>query len=275
MEQGTVSGCVLDLSRLMGCKKVIFVGQDMAIRDDGRYYTDDSSYSDHGGHFSTITKGHQLPGNTQEKVLVEGRLYVYLKTFEQFIAKNPTVEYRNLARSGVKVKGAPYFTMEEAMSWIGDAKSKPFVDMDDELLASQTEAPSTEEVLSGFMEFAEKLFDLSLAAAMETEMLPGKFAGTNYSDHKTVHSLLAKADEINRMIKSNQMFWNLLFEGQTKSEMVHYKRVIRDLNFANENWSKLQKNKEYFWAISEGCNWLLNLLEEVSKENASTESLSK
>ena len=27
LEQGTVSGCVLDLSKLLGCKKVIFVGR--------------------------------------------------------------------------------------------------------------------------------------------------------------------------------------------------------------------------------------------------------
>ena len=107
MEQGTVSGCVLDLSRLLGCRKVLFVGQDMSVRDDGRYYTDDSSYADSGAHFSHAANGQRLPGNTQEKVLVEQRLFVYLKTFEQFIAKkDPSVEYRNLARTGVKIEGA-------------------------------------------------------------------------------------------------------------------------------------------------------------------------
>ena len=86
MEQGTVSGCVLDLSRLLGCKKVIFVGQDMCVRADGKYYTDDSAYADSGSHFTNKMDGHKLPGNTLPEVVVEGRLFVYLKTFEKFIS---------------------------------------------------------------------------------------------------------------------------------------------------------------------------------------------
>ena len=72
-EQGTVSGCVLDLSKLFGCKKVLLIGQDMAVRDDGRYYSDDTSYADALEHIIVQQrKGQRLPGNTQEKVLVEG-----------------------------------------------------------------------------------------------------------------------------------------------------------------------------------------------------------
>ena len=48
-------------------KKVLFVGQDMCIRDDGRYYTDDSAYSDHGGHYANTQQGHRLPGIHQTK----------------------------------------------------------------------------------------------------------------------------------------------------------------------------------------------------------------
>ena len=78
MEQGTVSGCVLDLSKLFGCKKVILIGQDMCVRADGKYYTDDSAYADTGRHFTNKMDGHKLPGNTLPEVVVEGRLFVYL-----------------------------------------------------------------------------------------------------------------------------------------------------------------------------------------------------
>ena len=67
MEQGTVSGCVLDLSRLFGCRKVLFVGQDMSVRDDGRYYTDDSSYADSGAHYSHSPTGQRLPETRRTK----------------------------------------------------------------------------------------------------------------------------------------------------------------------------------------------------------------
>ena len=44
--------------------------------------------------------------------------------------------------------------------------------------------------------------------------------------------------------------------------MVHYRRIIRDINYESKNWSSIQRNKEYFWALSEGCHWLLNLMDE-------------
>ena len=42
LEQGTVSACILDLARVFGCPKVLLVGQGMAMKDDGQYYTNDS-----------------------------------------------------------------------------------------------------------------------------------------------------------------------------------------------------------------------------------------
>lgn len=148
LEQGTVSGCVLDLSRLFGCKKVFLVGQDMAVRDDGKYYSDDTSYSDTGSHYTQSAKGQRLPGNTQEKVTVEGRLFVYLKTFEQFIANNPNIEYRNLAKTGVQIKGAPYQTYKEATEWAGPTDSSPFQNRVQKLLHDQGNCPDLMAVFS-------------------------------------------------------------------------------------------------------------------------------
>jgi hypothetical protein len=263
MEQGTVSGCVLDLSKLLGCKKVLLVGQDMSIRDDGRYYTDDSSYADSGSHYSTTETGHRLPGNTQEKVLVEQRLFVYLKTFEQFIAKkDPTVEYRNLARTGVKIEGVPYSTCEEALEWIGGPSNVEFTDRISQLLSVQRQCPDLYEIFRPAREYLEKLFEQTLSAAIQTEMLPDKFQSTNYSEHKTIMKLLEKGGEINALVDSNKMFWNFLLEGKTKGELVVYQRILRDIDFPSKNWSAIQGNKEYFWALSEGCHWLLETIEK-------------
>ncbi len=262
MEQGTVSGCVLDLSALFGCNKVLFVGQDMAVRDDGRYYTDDSFYSDSGSHYAETKQGHRLPGNTQDKVLVEGRLFVYLKTFEQFIAKHPHVEYRNVSRTGVRIKGVPYQTYEEALDWIGDdVSSKPFADQVSHLLDNQGDCPDLNLIYSPARKYVEELFEEVLSAAVETEMLPEKFSGTNYSDNKQITSLLNKAGEVNSKVDSNKLYWNFLFEGKTKAELVNYRRIIREIDFPSKTWAASQRNKEYFWALSEGCHWLLNALE--------------
>jgi len=263
MEQGTVSGCVLDISRVLGCKKVMLVGQDMCIRDDGKYYTDDSAYSDTGSHYSHITKGHRLPGNTQEKVLVEGRLYVYLKTFEKFISENPSTEYRNLCRTGVKVAGAPYLSYDEALEWIGsDSSSRTFDNEVKMLLENQGAPPNLTESLKPLKGFVERLLELSLSLAIQTEMLPEKFSGTNYSNNKKVLKLLEDSSAVNDLIESNDKFWHCLLDGKTKAELAIYRRIVRDIDFANNNWTALQKNKEYYWALSEGCDWLLSTIEE-------------
>ncbi len=269
MEQGTVSGCVLDLSKLFGCRKVLFVGQDMCIRDDGKYYTDDSSYADSGSHYSQQSRGHKLPGNTQESVLVEGRLFVYLKTFEKFIAANPEVEYRNLARTGVNIKGAPYLDYNEAKSWVGQGTdSQLFSNRVTALLKAEIDALDLKESLKPLRLYTEKLLETSLGLAIETDLLPEKFSGTNYEQNSKILNLLEKANKVNGLIESNNDFWHCLVDGKTKSELAVYKRIVRDINFSSKNWTAIQKNKEYFWAIAEGCHWLLNTMNENLPKNS-------
>jgi hypothetical protein len=262
MEQGTVSGCVLDISRVLGCRKVMFVGQDMCVRDDGKYYTDDSFYADSGEHYSSNKKGQLLPGNTQDEVLVEGRLFVYLKTFEKFISENNHVEYRNLARTGVKINDAPFIEYEQAIQWAGKSQSsKAFSSAVEKLLFNETENRDLANSISPLINFAQDLLELTLSLAIETEMLPDKFSGTNYSSNKKVIELLNKSAKVNKLIDSNPLYWKCILDGKTKSELALYRRISREISFPNENWTAVQKNKEYFWAISEGAHWFLDMIE--------------
>lgn len=263
MEQGTVSGCILDISRILGCSKVMFVGQDMCIRDDGKYYTNDSFYADSGSHYSTNTKGQRLPGNTQDKVLVEGRLFVYLKTFEKFISENPQVQYRNLARTGVKISGAPFMEYENALHWTErNSDSEAFSIELSKLLNTNNIDVNLNDSLTPLKNFAEQLLNLTLSLAIETEMLPDKFAGTNYSKNKKITDLLNRASEVNKLIDSNPLLWKCLLDGKTKSELAVYKRISREINHPSASWTALQKNKEYFWALSEGAHWFIQMLDD-------------
>lgn len=262
LEQGTVSGCVLDLSKLFGCEKVIFIGQDMSVQDDGKYYTDDSFYADSGDHYISTDKGHKLPGNTNDTVLVENRLFVYLKTFEQFISQNPNIQYRNLARTGVKIKGVPYMDYNEALDWIGESSSASFDSRVKSLLSEQKSSQDLQNIFQPLINYTERIFSKSLSAALETEMLPEKFSGINYSSNKKLKDLFKAGSEVNNLVDSNNQYWQVLFDGKTKSQLVVYKRLVRDIDFPNKTWSSVQRNKEYFWALSEGCNWLLT---ELSK----------
>jgi hypothetical protein len=264
MEQGTVSGCVLDISRVLGCKKVMFVGQDMCVRDDGRYYTDDSFYADTGNHYFSKDKGQRLPGNTQDKVLVEPRLFVYLKTFEQFIAKkDESVEYRNLARTGARIKGAPYINFEEATQWVGESNSKSFDNKLSDLLQKQEKNTDLKRLFDPIKKYTSDILELSLSGAAEIEMLPEKYKDINYSDNKKLKKFLLQGADVNKLVDSNQTLWHVLLEGRTKRELVIYQRLLREIIFKNKTWESVQKNKEYFWALSEGSHWLLSTLEEL------------
>ena len=267
MEQGTVSGCVLDLGRLFGCKKIFFVGQDMCIRDDGKYYTDDSSYSDSGAHFTDKREGHRLPGNTLEQVIVEGRLFVYLKTFEKFIEVNKGIDYINLARTGVKIKGVPYMTYDDAISSIDPTvKSTIFDEKIEHLLNHQLQVNDLQACFEKLTKHIENILKTSLRLAIQSERLPEKFSGTNYSNNKEVISLLSEGSKVNKLVDSNKLFWEAILDGRTKGELALYKRIIREIDFPNRNWTLTQQNKQFYWALAEGCHWLLDtILKKVTK----------
>lgn len=273
LEKGTVSSCVLDISRVLGCKKVLFIGQDMAIRQDGKYYVEDSAYGDSGAHYASIDQVQNLPGNTLEKVPVEGRLFVYLKTFEEFIAQNPQVQYRNLAEFGALVKGAPYQTFEQASEWIMNGDSSAFEKSLNDLFIEQNQKGDIDlnEIFAPTQKYVESILEKSLSAALRIEMLPAKYAELNYSNNPKLKKILELANEVNALVDSRKLDWSILFEGKTKGELVNYKKIIRHISGPNETWSSICRNKEYYWALAEGAHWLLMLLDkhlqlEVKKE---------
>ena len=181
-----------------------------------------------------------------------------VKTFEEFIRAQGKVEYRNLAGTGVRVQGAPFLSFEDSLSWIGDSTNEKFVQKLDDLLSQKVKCPPLAEVLNPCRQYAAKILDLALSSAIKTELLPEKFAGMNYAENKAIQELIVAGKKINILVDSNKDYWGVLFEGKTKAEIVSYRRKIRDIENPNENWAVVQRNKEYFWALAEGCHWLLS-----------------
>jgi len=277
LEKGTVSSCVLDISRVLGCRKVLLIGQDMAIRQDGKYYVEDSAYGDSGSHYASIDRVQNLPGNTLEKVPVEGRLFVYLKTFEEFIAQNPQVQYRNLAEFGALVKGAPYQTFAQASEWIMSDDSSPFEKALDELFVEQGKKDDIDlsKIFSPTQKYVESILEKSLAAALRIETLPVKYAELNYSNNPKLKEILELANEVNALVDSSQLDWSILFEGKTKGELVNYRKAIRHIAHPSETWASICKNKEYYWALAEGAHWFLGLLDKHLKNKNKNDEIAQ
>ena len=235
----------------------------MCVRADGKYYTNDSSYSDNGKNYTDKMEGHKLQGNTLDEVIVEGRLFVYLKTFEKFINANDHVEFINLARTGVKIDGVPYMTYEDALNFIdNDAKSSEFDQKIHELFENQIEIRDINACFDGLIGHVKNLLQESLNLAVRSERLPVKFAGNNYSNNSEVKRLLNDGSTVNRIIESNKKYWEAILDGRTKGELAIYKRIIREIDFNNRNWKLIQQNKQYYYSLAEGCKWLLSTLSE-------------
>ena len=113
------------------------------------------------------------------------------------------------------------------------------------------------ECFEGLITHVEKLFRASLDLAVKIERLPDKYAGSNYSNNKDVLRLLQLGKNVNKIVDSNKKYWEAILDGKTKGELAKYKRIIRDIDFPNQNWKLTQQNKEFYWALSEGCNWFL------------------
>lgn len=273
VEQGTVSACILDIARQWGCRKLIMVGQDMAMTESGKYYTEDSLYADEGNMMDDTKGCHRLPGNTIKDVPVESRLFVYLKTFEQFIEKYPQIDYRNTARLGVKIKGAPYMDFKEALDWIGNGDSsnlknelKTFLK---ENIDEDANAIKLADALEATLEYSKSIFKTSMESALKIEMLPEKFKQYNYANNSRVTNCLKDANRVNGIVDSNPEDYGIVFEGKAKGELVQFKKKLKGIRFDNKNWEALMRNKEYYWALVEGTNYTISSLESLtsSKEN--------
>ena len=237
----------------------------MSVKDDGQYYTEDSFYADLGEHFSDTEKGHKLPGNTQDLVHVESRLFVYLKTFQNFVKENPQVEYRNTARTGAKIEGVPYVDYKQALDWMSPCPDHDFDIRVEKLLLAQESCPDIEILLDPIKRHTNQLLNKSLRLAVEIELLPEKFSESHYSQNKRLTDILKSAGEVNAIVDSDPTLWSIIFEGKTKGELITYKRKIRDISSKNKTWDAIQRNKEYFWALSEGCHWLLSEVENLKE----------
>lgn len=263
-EQGTVSACAFDLAVILGCPAVFFAGQDLAARTDGKLHLSDSFYSDLGGDTANLSKCRWLPGNTIEKVPVEEKLFIYLKTFEE-LTRAYTTELKaqtgkglsvyNLSRLGAKVKGMPYLPLEKAGAVLNSHRSgnvaKSWERAEGILQRQKADWTAIEPAFSQLRQFVEGLCRSALAQAISMEM----------GDVDLEKAEACRVD-LEARIDENPMWEKILGDGVLKLELHSNRRATRILR----RQGKSKRDGElcgYFWALSEGCYHLLVSLDEA------------
>lgn len=257
-EQGTISACAFDFAITLGCSSLFFVGQDLAARVDGGMHAKDSFYTDEGqSDRANLEKCRWLPGNTIEKVPVEEKLFVYLKTFEQlanifanelqFKDRDP-LKIFNLSRLGAKIKNMPYLDFEEAKSLFdasaGKDSSKGWALVCSVLKSHSVGWGRVGKAMHEFRTYIEDIcsFALKHALAVEQEQLELAEAQNRKS-------------ELEAKIEAHSDFAVILNDGQMRLELFAYRKVLSRRSGQGGESSgaaQLEESGEYFWAVAEG-----------------------
>jgi len=247
-ELGTVAACSFDVARVFGCSRLILVGQDFAVRLDGKVHASGSFYDERGEASANLESCRWLPGNTIEKVPVEEKLYVYLKTFEALIAENEdSLEVINTARQGARVAGARYESVESAtLSPGGDSARALFAKIDrSDALRFDSSLP----ILAEFRDYLMAIAKIGLKGAMTGEQVEGRMSQAQAKE------ILELRDRLTDALREGSDFYKIFQESSLKYEMLQANRVIRA---SRESGSGpiLEESVELierFWAYAEAA----------------------
>ncbi|MGH8018566.1 MAG: motility associated factor glycosyltransferase family protein [Opitutaceae bacterium] len=261
VEQGTVSACAVDLAVLLGCDRVCLVGQDLAVRTDGRSHAADSFYSDLNVNRVDPAACRMLPGNTLERVPVEEKLYVYLKAFEQLAARRPGLRFCNTARLGARIEGVDYVPLREALEWLG-GENMPGVEeaVSRRVAAAQSGVMTLADirrVIERLVVFAREVLTAALRAAAQLEMLPERYAAENYRDAVPVREAAQSVVELRKLLSAQPRDSAILEAGRARLELFRSRQAAKNIEPGAAHWMKLMQEREYAWAVAEGAWFLL------------------
>ncbi|MDQ8201534.1 6-hydroxymethylpterin diphosphokinase MptE-like protein [Pelagicoccus sp. SDUM812003] len=267
-EQGTVSACAFDLAVILGCRTVFFAGQDLAARSDGQMHASDSFYADQGSDRTTLEGCRWLPGNTLEKVPVEAKLFVYLKTFVE-LARAYSKELKlndgkgltlyNISRLGAKVEGMPYLSLREASEVMqrfpAGGSEKAWKQVEAILLRHRVGWGKIGRTLSELQDYVSRTLELSLEAAMAIELEKIDLETAKQRKRSLEEATTARED-----------FLKILMEGQLKREL-HIHERAKALMTRLGAGSELEQLGSYFWAVAEGAFHLASSI-EMSRQDS-------
>ena len=269
---GTVANLVGDLANFLGCKKVCLVGQDLACKQSGQTHVTDSIYNDSGSLFYETKFCRECPGNTQEKVFVEQKLYLYLQAFNKMADEYPSIEFINTSHFGAKIKNIPYVDYKEAVTWLGENDSRYVAPLLHRMLKDVRSVSESDlvDILRPIYKYVKRLSVLALRAAAWHDM---------HDEPKNEHARVVRdgykwADEVNSFLDTEPQIYEILVDGNLiHSLFKHTNNVACLTNGFTEKCQKLWvENREYYWALWTGCNdFLVHLIdaypELIANEN--------
>lgn len=110
---GSVSNNAFHFAYLLGCKRIILVGQDLA-------YTEEKSHAEgsvRGRETLSKKKDIEETVDIYGKPILTSRLFIWFKTwFEDFIAKHSDIHVIDATEGGIMIKGTEVMNLKDAIS---------------------------------------------------------------------------------------------------------------------------------------------------------------
>ncbi len=254
-EVGTVSACVFDIARIVGSPQIVFVGQDLAAKGDGQLHNSDSFYADLGANRLKDEDFRLVPGNVEESVKVEGKLYVYLKAFESLAREfGSDIALFNTSRFGARVEGIPYVSIEDVSGVLEFPEVASLREgrrrVRQALTARNTGADRLAEVLGSISSYGKTICRFALSEALALEKVMG-------SDGDGLLRGIQRAQDGKRSLEAriadDRDLQQVMNDGAFKYEQVLCRRAIQNDLAEDPDRRKATSLLEYFWSVAEGA----------------------
>ncbi len=254
-EIGTVSACIFDIAKIFCSPTIVFVGQDLSAKSDGQLHTSDSFYSDLGANRLSGEDFRTVPGNIEESVKVEGKLYVYLKAFESLAQKHGAdLELFNTSQFGARIEGIPYVSTDEMDQRLKRADTSDFESklgkVQLALSSKESVGDRLEEVLKSVSHFGKTVCEIALQGALSLEEVLRDGAADIQAAIGTAERLKQKLEAL---LEKNSDLHKVMSDGALKYEQMLYARANRDVRSIEDGQQRAVEDlREYFWSMAEG-----------------------
>lgn len=111
-EGGSVAHVCAGLAAYIGCKNIIFIGQDFA-------YTGDMTHDINAGGKNNLGKFFYTEDIYGGKVKTDNTLYFYKKSMEEFIDSRSDINFINCTEGGANIKGTRIMKLKDALNEMG------------------------------------------------------------------------------------------------------------------------------------------------------------
>jgi hypothetical protein len=118
----SVTGSAIQASIYMGCKEIIFAGQDLSFPGD-KYYSDGAKHVEKGDLTHQVDEALELIENVQGTMnRTNTKMKVVIKDLEDLIIKYPDVRFINTTRHGAKIEHTQFEPIENTIERLASSR---------------------------------------------------------------------------------------------------------------------------------------------------------